>query len=84
MLVDFKVLTRDGAREEGAGESEKGPSMGLCAQVTKSAGTRRTPRKHAGLPKEKGQPRAVGLGLLVEVGGNERKSARLSLRMPKS
>jgi hypothetical protein len=33
----------------------------LQARVTKSAGSRRNPREHAELRKEKGQPRVVGL-----------------------
>jgi hypothetical protein len=48
---------------------------GIYDEVTKSAGTRRNPRKHARTRTEKGQPRAVGLVELVEECGIKQKSA---------
>ena len=52
-----------------ARRERNGPLNGLRDQVTKSAGSLRNPRKHAGLRNEKGQPSVVGLYELVEEGG---------------
>ena len=71
VLADFKFLTQDGA-EKRRGTRERNRALkGLYSQVTKSAGFRSNPRKHAGLRNEKGQPKAVGLYELVEGSGIE-------------
>jgi hypothetical protein len=57
-----------------------GALTGRLTRVTKSAGPRRTPRKHAGPRNEKGQPRMVGLVELV-VGWN-RTAVRKCLVWP--
>jgi hypothetical protein len=44
-----------------ARRERNGALKGLYTQVTKSVGSRRNPRKHAGSRNKKGQPRAVGL-----------------------
>ncbi len=47
---------------------------GAMGQMPQSAGFRRDPREHARSGKKKGQPRTVGLYLLVEGAATYRKS----------
>jgi hypothetical protein len=56
---------RQGERRRGRRERNRALNERRC-RVAKSAGVRRNPRKHAAARKEKGQPRVVGLYILVE------------------